>query len=84
MNMQIIFIINNFNNLIEKIVYYLFYILFMYFFFLSLIFVSYFFLFLESSKFSTDIETLNFDEIFKTIKKKYFLHCVFNDGDIFN
>lgn len=82
--MQIIFIINNFNNLIEKIVYYLFYILFMYFFFLSLIFVSYFFLFLESSKFSTDIETLNFDEIFKTIKKKYFLHCVFNDGDIFN
>lgn len=83
--MQIIFIINNFNNLIEKIVYYLFYILFMYFFFfLSLIFVSYFFLFLESSKFSTDIETLNFDEIFKTIKKIYFLHCVFNDGDIFN
>lgn len=73
MNMQIIFIINNFNNLIEKIVYYLFYILFMYlssfFIIFNIPFVSYFLfpIFLKSSKFCTDTETLNFDEIFKTI-----------------
>lgn len=44
--MQIIFIINNFNNLIEKIVYYLFYFLCIFFFFFNMPFVSYFFLFL--------------------------------------